>query len=122
MPHFIVTFWVDLRVRSRPFSELWRGVKHEEELVTAKTGRMEVRHSKPGLIPGARRPRRLNAKTNTRVDQHKDQRSRDQHKDQRGDRCLPAPHYRTKDVVQILDISRRQLQYWAQTDLDRFRR
>ena len=25
--------------------------------------------------------------------------------------------YRTKDVVQILDISRRQLQYWAQTDL-----
>lgn len=25
--------------------------------------------------------------------------------------------YRTKDVVQILGISRRQLQYWAQTDL-----
>jgi len=25
--------------------------------------------------------------------------------------------YRTKDVVQILEISRRQLQYWAQTDL-----
>jgi len=25
--------------------------------------------------------------------------------------------YRTRDVVQILDISRRQLQYWAQTDL-----
>lgn len=25
--------------------------------------------------------------------------------------------YRTKEVVQILDISRRQLQYWAQTDL-----
>lgn len=25
--------------------------------------------------------------------------------------------YRTQEVVQILDISRRQLQYWAQTDL-----
>jgi DNA-binding transcriptional MerR regulator len=25
--------------------------------------------------------------------------------------------YRTRDVVEILDISRRQLQYWAQTDL-----
>jgi DNA-binding transcriptional MerR regulator len=25
--------------------------------------------------------------------------------------------YRTKDVIQILEISRRQLQYWAQTDL-----
>ncbi len=25
--------------------------------------------------------------------------------------------YRTKEVVQILEISRRQLQYWAQTDL-----
>jgi DNA-binding transcriptional MerR regulator len=28
-----------------------------------------------------------------------------------------ADLYRTKEVVQILDISRRQLQYWAQTDL-----
>jgi DNA-binding transcriptional MerR regulator len=29
-----------------------------------------------------------------------------------------APHfYRTSDVVDILGISRRQLQYWAQTDL-----
>ena len=25
--------------------------------------------------------------------------------------------YRTRDVVEILGISRRQLQYWAQTDL-----
>ena len=25
--------------------------------------------------------------------------------------------YRTRDVVQILGISRRQLQYWSQTDL-----
>lgn len=29
----------------------------------------------------------------------------------------PGSLFRTKDVVQILDISRRQLQYWAQTDL-----
>ena len=29
----------------------------------------------------------------------------------------PADLYRTKEVVQILGISRRQLQYWAQTDL-----
>jgi DNA-binding transcriptional MerR regulator len=28
-----------------------------------------------------------------------------------------AEVYRTKEVVQILEISRRQLQYWAQTDL-----
>ena len=29
----------------------------------------------------------------------------------------PTDLFRTKDVVQILGISRRQLQYWAQTDL-----
>lgn len=29
----------------------------------------------------------------------------------------PADLFRTKEVVQILGISRRQLQYWAQTDL-----
>lgn len=29
----------------------------------------------------------------------------------------PTDLYRTKEVVQILGISRRQLQYWAQTDL-----
>jgi len=28
-------------------------------------------------------------------------------------------HFRAGDVVQILDVSRRQLQYWAQTDLAR---
>ncbi|MFP6629361.1 MAG: MerR family transcriptional regulator [Myxococcota bacterium] len=28
-----------------------------------------------------------------------------------------SPFYRTRDVVEILGISRRQLQYWAQTDL-----
>jgi len=33
----------------------------------------------------------------------------------RGSRSLDL--YRTKEVVQILSISRRQLQYWAQTDL-----
>ena len=31
--------------------------------------------------------------------------------------AAPVALYRTKDVVQILGISRRQLQYWAQTDL-----
>ena len=30
---------------------------------------------------------------------------------------MPADLFRTKEVVQILGISRRQLQYWAQTDL-----
>jgi DNA-binding transcriptional MerR regulator len=29
----------------------------------------------------------------------------------------PPHEYRTQEVVQILDLSRRQLQYWAQTDL-----
>ena len=29
----------------------------------------------------------------------------------------PSDLFRTKEVVQILEISRRQLQYWAQTDL-----
>ena len=33
------------------------------------------------------------------------------------DRAAARTVYRTKDVVQILGISRRQLQYWAQTDL-----
>lgn len=40
------------------------------------------------------------------------------HHEHREPRQLAQPElYRTKDVVQILGISRRQLQYWAQTDL-----
>ena len=45
---------------------------------------------------------------------------RDQQPAERGrteTRTDGAMVYRTKDVVQILGISRRQLQYWAQTDL-----
>jgi DNA-binding transcriptional MerR regulator len=37
------------------------------------------------------------------------------HEPKRG--AQPSDLFRTKEVVQILGISRRQLQYWAQTDL-----
>ena len=39
-------------------------------------------------------------------------------RDPRARRVSRKPHeYRTRDVVDLLGISRRQLQYWAQTDL-----
>ncbi len=41
--------------------------------------------------------------------------SHSSNRDSRGD--LQQPEYRPQEVVQILGLTRRQLQYWAQTDL-----